>query len=151
MAPGLLEEFGQFAPNAADLVASNRYSIDLKANWKNSIENFSECYHCPSQHKALIENALDLKTYAIECYDTYHVHRSRDKGDNMGLPSHERGEWSAKRVSQLLYLPNTVLEVYPGGNLTVFHHVPQGPENTSQVVEWYFPSADLSEEEQAVR
>ena len=42
------------------------------------------------------------------------------------------------------------MEVYPGGNLTVFHHVPVGPERTVQKVEWYFPPHALTAEEQGV-
>jgi choline monooxygenase len=32
----------------------------------------------------------------------------------------------------------------------VFHHLPIGPEETHHFVEWYFPSAQLSSDEQAV-
>ena len=43
-----------------------------------------------------------------------------------------------------LLWPNWCLEVYPGGNLTVFHHVPVTPELTVQKVEWYFPPHPLT-------
>ncbi len=43
-----------------------------------------------------------------------------------------------------------VFEVYPGGNLTVFHHVPDGPEKTQQETEWYFADKTPTAEEQEV-
>ena len=129
---------------------AKRYGIPMKANWKNSVENFSECYHCPNQHPTLTENALDLKTYKIECHENFHVHRSRDKGDQVG---YQVDTITAARPNEFrsFYLwPNTVFEVYPGGNLTVFHHAPIGPEETLQGIEWYFPDARLTDDQQAV-
>ena len=43
-----------------------------------------------------------------------------------------------------------MFEVYPGGNLTVFHHAPDGPEKTIQGMEWYFESSELTPDNQAV-
>ena len=49
-----------------------------------------------------------------------------------------------------LLWPNFVLEVYPGGYLNVFHHLPAGPEKTLQLVEWYFPTAEPTPEQKEV-
>ncbi|MEM7169906.1 MAG: aromatic ring-hydroxylating dioxygenase subunit alpha [Pseudomonadota bacterium] len=148
--PGLEAEMRAFAPEAEQLQTSNRYFIPLKANWKNSIENFAECYHCPGQHPTLTQNALDLGTYKIECLDNYHVHRSRDKGDDMGYHIERDALPQPDEFRSFYIWPNTVIEVYPGHNLTVFHHVPVGPEETHHAMEWYFPSAEPTAEQQAV-
>jgi choline monooxygenase len=148
--PGLEQEFRSFSPSPEKLTVAKRYDIPLKANWKNSVENFSECYHCPNQHRTLTKNALDLKTYKIECYPYFHVHRSRDRGDQVGYHIDPGAAPRSNEFRSFYVWPNTVFEVYPGGNLTVFHHAPVGPEGTLQGVEWYFPSAELSEDEQAV-
>ena len=37
----------------ADLVVAHRITYDVKANWKLIIQNYSECYHCPTLHPAL--------------------------------------------------------------------------------------------------
>jgi choline monooxygenase len=58
----------------------------MAANWKNSVENFSECYHCPGQHKGLIEGGLDLESYHITVHDGHHSHVSRDQGDASAFP-----------------------------------------------------------------
>ena len=46
--------------------------------------------------------------------------------------------------------PNWVLECYPGGYMTVFHHVPTGPEETEQQCEWYFPTAEPTQDQKDV-
>ncbi len=150
LTPGLEDEFLEFSPNSNDLVVAKRYSIPLKANWKNSVENFSECYHCPNQHQTLVRNALDLATYKIECKEFFHVHRSRDRGEHMGYQIDPDAAPRPNEFRSFFIWPNTVFEVFPGGNLTVFHHAPAGPEETIQGVEWYFSNAELSEDEQAV-
>ncbi len=147
---GLEAEIRDFSPHPERLKLAQRYGLPLKANWKNSIENFSECYHCPNRHPGLSQNALDLETYKIECYDSFHVHRSRDKGDEVGYKVDRETAARPNEFRSFYIWPNTVFEVYPGGNLTVFHHAPVGPEQTLQGIEWYFPNAELSEDERAV-
>ena len=144
---GLEEEIRAFSAQPEDLKVSNRYHLDLKANWKNSIENFCECYHCPNKHPSLTQNALDLETYKIECHAHFHVHRSRDKGEANGYKVEEDAALRPHEFRSFYIWPNTVFEIYPGGNLTVFHHVPTGPETTEHHIEWYFKSAELTEDE----
>lgn len=140
----------ELSPTPEQLNFAKRYTIPLEANWKNSIENFCECYHCPNQHPTLAESALDLDTYQIECLEHYHVHRSRDKGDEMGYRIDPVKAAQPNEFRSFYIWPNTVIEVYPGGNLTVFHHAPEGVEQTTQGIEWYFSNAELSEDDQAV-
>ncbi|MEE8144900.1 MAG: aromatic ring-hydroxylating dioxygenase subunit alpha [Kiloniellales bacterium] len=147
-APPLAEQSGRFeqafrsfwaAPE--NLTLAYRKEIDVKANWKNIIENYSECYHCPIAHKSLATTAFDMDSYRIEVHPFYHQHTSRDAGDGQGYEyeadsgprGHEFGGW---------YLwPNVCFEFYPGGRLTVLHNLPLAPERTLQLIEWYLPEA----------
>jgi len=150
VAGGLAAEVESFSPKAAALACLYRRDYDLKANWKNSVENYSECFHCPISHRSLVEGALDYASYRITVHEHHHSHRSRDRGRDLGYRA--RTEIAAKtdEFGSWLLWPNWCLEVYPGGNLTVFHHVPVAPERTVQKVEWYFPPHPLSAEEQSV-
>ncbi len=150
MCSELESELRSFSELPENLFLADRYTIPLKANWKNSMENFSECYHCPNQHPTLSQNALELETYKIECLDHYHVHRSRDKGDEMGYKTDSGKTAKPDEFRSFFIWPNTVIEVYPGGNVTVFHHVPDGPEGTVQGIEWYFHSKEMTPEDKAV-
>jgi len=51
----VLGHLGEFAANwdCERLVVGASHSYGLNANWKVAIENYNECYHCPSIHKAL--------------------------------------------------------------------------------------------------
>ena len=57
--------------------------LRLRANWKNSVENYSECFHCPISHRSLVEGALD---YALTASTSMPSPQppSRDKGDAQG-------------------------------------------------------------------
>ncbi|EFX04861.1 rieske family domain containing protein [Grosmannia clavigera kw1407] len=43
----------------------HRWDIDLDANWKGVVENYNECYHCPTSHP-LIAGVSDLTKYTVE-------------------------------------------------------------------------------------
>ena len=97
-----------------------------------------------------MENALEYSTYRITTHEHHHSHRSRGKGEAMGYATTTNSALRPDEFGSWLLWPNWCLEVYPGGNLTVFHHVPLGPEETVQKVEWYFPNDPPSKEEQEV-
>jgi phenylpropionate dioxygenase-like ring-hydroxylating dioxygenase large terminal subunit len=143
-------EVAGFSPKAAELAVAYRQEYPLNANWKNSVENYSECFHCPISHRSLVEAALDYGSYRITVHEHHHSHRSRDKGPAQGYSARTDSAAKTDEFGSWLLWPNWCLEVYPGGNLTVFHHVPVGPERTVQKVEWYFPPHPLTAEEQGV-
>lgn len=145
---GLEAEIRSFSPDPERFTLAYRTEYPIKANWKNSVENFSECYHCPNQHKSLTAGALDVSSYRITVQPGYHSHRSRDKGTDLGYAVDPGLGARPQEFGSWLLWPNTSLEVYPGGGLNIFHHVPIGPEETLQVVEWYFPKAEPTAAEQ---
>ncbi len=147
--PGLEAEILALAPQAANLERAHVHHYDLAANWKNSVENYSECYHCPNRHPSLVGAALDLDLYRIHIRENYHRHVTGDVGERQGYAIDDSVRSDDNFGSWLLF-PNLVFEVYPGGNLTVFHHVPAGPERSVQECEWYFPQAQPSAAEQEV-
>ncbi|MBT6203954.1 MAG: aromatic ring-hydroxylating dioxygenase subunit alpha [Alphaproteobacteria bacterium] len=145
---GIRAEIAEFSPNATELKCADRSEYLLQANWKNSVENYDECFHCPNQHRTLIEEALDYDTYRITTHEFHHSHRTR--GKNVAYSNVTDGAAKPKEFASLFLFPNWVIEAYPGGNLTVFHHVPDGPETTSQKCEWYFPHETPTSEERGV-
>jgi choline monooxygenase len=146
----LAAEVSAFSPAADRLVCAHRHEYPMKANWKNSVENYSECFHCPISHPGLVGSALDYGSYRIAIHAHHHSHRSRDRGDAQGYSTRTEAAANQSEFGSWLLWPNWVLEVYPGGNLTVFHHVPLAPELTLQKVEWYFPGSTPSPAEQEV-
>ena len=147
---GLEEEILALSPDAATLMQAHAQNFALNANWKNSVENYSECYHCPNQHPTLSSGALDLNQYRIKVNAGYHRHITTDLGEKQGYKMAETDDAAYHEFGSWFVWPNMVFEVYPGGNLTVFHHVPAGPEQTVQETEWYFPTELPTAAEQEV-
>jgi choline monooxygenase len=149
-----LEEFEKevldLSPKVTELRLADERVISLAANWKNSVENYSECYHCPNQHPSLAQGSLDMESYQITVHKKYHSHASRGVGDATGYKKAENREGEEREFGSWLLWPNWAIEVYPGGYLNVFFHLPVGPEKTLQICEWYFPTRELTQEQQQV-
>ena len=147
--PGLEKEIREFCSNPEDLNFAYTKDYAIEANWKNSIENYAECYHCPSCHPSLSSQALDMGSYSITIHPNYHAHLSGDCGDDQGYPMREHGKMS-KHFGAWFVWPNVCIEFYPGGYLNVLYHRPLEPEETVQIVEWYCADDKPNAEEQAV-
>ena len=79
---GLDREIRELSPEIEDLKLAYEREIPIAANWKNSVENYSECYHCPNRHPALMQGSLDLDSYRITVHPEYHSHSSRGVGES---------------------------------------------------------------------
>jgi phenylpropionate dioxygenase-like ring-hydroxylating dioxygenase large terminal subunit len=143
-------QFLSFGAAPETLVRAYHKEIDVKANWKNVIENYDECYHCLPSHPTLMAAVLDLNSYRIDVHDAYHVHTSGNRGESQGYSfSPDDGPRAGDFASWLIW-PNTVFEYFPGGKLTVFHNAPIGPERTLQTIEWYLPQATPTDAEREI-
>jgi len=142
------EQFRSFwsEPEKLKLAYTKDYEVD--ANWKNVIENYSECYHCPVSHPTLSQAALDMTNYRIEVMDGYHHHNSGGHGDQQGYKIENVTSPRGEEFGGWYVFPLTAFEFYPGGKLTVFHNLPDGPEKTKQRIEWYLPAEQPTADEQ---
>lgn len=143
------KEIRELSPDIEKLKLSCERQIPINANWKNSVENYSECYHCPNQHPTLSQGSLDLSSYRITVHEKFHSHASGGVGQST-MYSKADAEAGTREFGSWLLWPNFVLEVYPGGYLNVFHHLPAGVEKTIQLVEWYFPTQEPTPEQKEV-
>lgn len=50
---------------AEEFVYDHEWDMELDANWKGLIENYNECYHCPTAHP-LIAGVSDVSKYRVE-------------------------------------------------------------------------------------
>ena len=109
----------------------------LEANWKIVVENFLECYHCPTAHKSfsrLID--VDPDSYALETAPwTSSQYGPARMGD--GLPYAASGEI---RGSQFHYIwPDWTLNVLPGPpHLRVIVFQPLTPDRTASFVDGFW-------------
>jgi len=114
------------------LAFHSRVEFGSNANWKVVVENFLECYHCPTAHPSFSETVdVHPDRYRLEPHPTFSSQfcEARRTG--------EHGQF------HLLY-PNTGINVFPGpANLSIGPIVPHGPGRTERYLDYFFaPDVD---------
>lgn len=115
---------------------------EVAANWKVVVENFDECYHCPVAHPSFTRvMEVDPVGYHLEegawwSRAVTGIRRSaREPGANLPYPLAgplERGQFG-------FVWPNFTVVQNPGpDNLMAFWFVPDGPERTRVVMDYWF-------------
>jgi len=131
--PNARNELQEWVPNFAQLKPIEWVEIAEKCNWKVSVENYSECYHCSLNHPTFSKGVVKPETYDIqpqgyclrhqtECSDldqmTYDIRSGFDHWD---------------QYSSWFLWPMFSFQVYPGNVLNTYHWRPIDHEN---VVLW---------------
>jgi choline monooxygenase len=120
----------------------------IEANWKVVMENFLECYHCPTAHPGF-SKVIDVSpdAYLLQTHETFSsqvgpVRESALSGNGNAayLPAGE--------VVQAQYhflFPATTFNIAPGiPNISVERYNPEGLRQTMEVTDYYF-GADVSD------
>lgn len=119
--PNLRAELERFVPNWADLKPLEWVEIPENCNWKVSVENYSECYHCSLNHPAFSSGVIKPETYDIQPQGYCLRHTTECNSlDQMsydidsGLPNNDR-------YSSWFLWPMFSFQVYPGNLLNTYH------------------------------
>ena len=137
-APPLIDCLGELPEivardlNLDELVFHSRVEFGANANWKIVVENFLECYHCPTAHPGFsAEVDVHPDRYKLEAHPTFSAQFAQAKGTG------ERGQF------HLLY-PNTSINVFPGPpNLSIGPVLPNGTGRSERYLDYFFaPDAD---------
>ena len=110
-----------------DLVFHSRVEFGSNANWKVVVENFLECYHCPTAHPGFsAEVDVHPDRYVLEAHPTYAAQFAQARRTG------EKGQFH-------LVFPNTGINVFPGPpNLSIGPIVPDGPHRTERYLDYFF-------------
>jgi carnitine monooxygenase subunit len=149
---GALEsEIRGYCPEIEGLVLARTLTYDISGNWKNSVDNFLECYHCHVAHSDFCD-LVDMSSYRSICHGIYSSHCGKASRVDSRAYRYS-GEARARQFGSWWLWPNLSIEVFPGApNVNIFHHVPMGPERTRRVFEFYMESPDpTAEQEDAIR
>jgi choline monooxygenase len=123
-------------PDALEYRGRSREQV-LDANWKIVVENFLECYHCPTVHKSfskLIDVDPDVYTLSTARW-TSSQYGPAQEGDD--LPYDPAGEF---RTSQFHFIfPNWTLNVLPGpAHMRVLVFQPIDADRTASFVDGFW-------------
>jgi len=138
-------EIRHWAPDVDQLTFGRRLTYDIKSNWKNVVDNFLECYHCPTAHKDFCD-LVDMDTYKVTTYGIYSSHMAdAGKGANTAYDVSN----ATVRTHAVWWLwPTTCLMRYPGrSSMIVLNIIPVGPERTLETYDFFLetPEPDAME------
>jgi carnitine monooxygenase subunit len=128
-------EIRHWAPDVEQLTFAHRLSYEIKSNWKNVVDNFLECYHCPVAHKDFC-TLVDMKTYKVTTHGIYSSHMA-----DAGRTENSAYDTSSAKVRThaVWWLwPNTCLMRYPGrSSMIVLHIIPVAAERTLETYDFF--------------
>jgi phenylpropionate dioxygenase-like ring-hydroxylating dioxygenase large terminal subunit len=143
----LENEILKWAPDIDQLTFGHRLSYDIQSNWKNVVDNFLECYHCPVAHKDFCQ-LVDMDTYKVTTQGIYSSHMA-DAG-NSPNSAYDVSAATVKTHAVWWLWPNTCLMRYPGrSSMIVMNIIPLSHNRTFETYDFYLetPDADPMEKE----
>lgn len=124
-------------------------TIDHDCNWKLSIENYNECYHCPTVHgTSLTRGVLSMDGYSVVPHGPmiWHEGKAQTKHDKQydydTTRTPRAGDYGAYWI-----WPNVSFCCYPGGFFTIRQWLPISWRKTVYRYRWFsdgsLPDADV--------
>ncbi len=141
----LKTEIEHWAPDIADLTFAHRLTYDIKSNWKNVVDNFLECYHCPTAHKDFC-TLVDMDTYKVTTHGVYSSHMAdAGKGSNS---AYDVSNATVKTHAVWWLWPTTCIMRYPGrSSIIILNVIPVGPDRTLETYDFFLEDTTPDEAE----
>lgn len=146
----LATEISHWAPDIDQLTFGHRLTYDIKSNWKNVVDNFLECYHCPTAHKDFCE-LVDMDTYKVTTHGIYSSHMA-DAGNSPNA-AYDVSNATVRTHAVWWLWPNTCLMRYPGrSSMIVLNIIPAGPDRTLETYDFFLETPEPDDMElEAIR
>lgn len=138
-------EIRYWAPDVDQLTFGHRLTYDIKSNWKNVVDNFLECYHCPTAHKDFCD-LVDMDTYKVTTHGIYSSHMA--EAGNTPNSAYDVSNATVKTHAVWWLWPTTCLMRYPGrSSMIVLNIIPIGPDRTLETYDFFLetPEPDAME------
>ena len=143
--PGVRAEIADFIPNIRDLAPLQWLEIPERCNWKCSVENYSECYHCPTNHPTFSQGVIKPETYDIQPdsgggYVLRHVTECQSP-ENMTYPIDMSVPHAGDYQSWFLW-PMFSFQCYPGNVLNTYHWRADSVDRCTVWRGWFTPGGE---------
>jgi phenylpropionate dioxygenase-like ring-hydroxylating dioxygenase large terminal subunit len=136
--PGAREELKSFVPNIEELEILEWVEIPENCNWKVSVENYSECYHCSLCHPTFSSGVVKPETYDIQPQGYCLRHTTECQSlDKMTYPIDLESNEHAGEYSSWFLWPMMSFQVYPGNVLNTYLWRPVDHERVVVWRGWY--------------
>lgn len=119
--PGLAAALDQYLPDLARLRPVYTREVEERCNWKVSVENYSECYHCRLNHPTFANGVVDADSYDIVAHG--HVLRHLTKSvavDAMSYAIDPHAHPHALDYTSWFLWPTFSFQIYPGNVLNTY-------------------------------
>lgn len=119
--PNARAELEGFVPNWAALKPLEWVEIPEVCNWKVSVENYSECYHCSINHPTFASGVIRPETYDIQPQGYCLRHQTECNSLDQMSYDIQSGFANNDRYSSWFLWPMFSFQVYPGNLLNTYH------------------------------
>ena len=136
---GLEEELRSFHPEPATLRFVCETGIEHECNWKVSVDNYNECYHCPNVHaSSLVKGVLALDGYTIEMKGPaiWHLGKAQTTNEKQYDYDPLYGQRGGDYGSFFIW-PNVSIACYPGGFVSLRQWLPVAHRKTIYLYRWF--------------
>ena len=132
--PNLEQEIREYVPDIDRLKPLEWVEVPEVCNWKVSIENYAECYHCAVNHPTYAAGVAKTQTYDIQPQGYCLRHTTESQAlDRMSYPIDPDANEHAADVATWYLWPCFSFQVYPGNTLNTNHWQ---PVDVDHVVVW---------------
>ena len=136
--PKVREELSAFVPDIEKLKPLKSVEVAENCNWKVSVENYSECYHCRKNHPTFANGVIKSGTYDIQPQGFSLRHTTECQNlDKMTYPIDLNANEHAGDYSSWYLWPLFSFQVYPGNILNTYHWRPVDTEKVMLWRGWY--------------
>lgn len=140
-------EIRHWAPDVEQLTFAHRLTYDIRANWKTVVDNFLECYHCPTAHKDFC-TLVDMDSYRVTTHAIHSSHMA-DAGTSANT-AYDVSNATVRTHAVWWLWPTTCLMRYPGrSSMIVLNIIPTGPDSTHETYDFFLetPEPNAAERE----
>lgn len=136
--PRAEQELREYVPDIDSLQPSAMFDVAEACNWKVSVENYSECYHCRLNHPTFANGVIRPDTYNILPQGHCLRHTTECANlERMTYPVDPSANEHAGHYSSWFLWPSTSFQVYPGNVLNTYHWRPQDATRVVVYRGWY--------------
>ncbi len=136
--PNVRSELLEFVPRIDELEPLEWVRVPERCNWKLSVENYSECYHCSINHKTFANGIVKPETYDIRAQGHCLRHTTECQNlDSMSYSIDPDANPTAAKYSSWFLWPMFSFQVYPGNVLNTYHWRARAVDSVDVWRGWY--------------
>lgn len=136
--PGVGDGLAEYLPDLDRLKPVYTREVEERCNWKVSVENYSECYHCMRNHPTFSNGVVNADSYDIipQGHVLRHVTRSVS-ADAMSYAVDPDSHPHALDYTSWFLWPGFSFQVYPGNVLNTYHWRAIDHRTTRVIRQWF--------------